>query len=278
MASFVNKCKKIIFSDEYPSCWPINQWASYERQAITEADLIVVPDSNRFYGLAREVPLNTSHKHVQSLNLSAKIRSECNIPRERWHSLLGVPIGDKIILFFGGIGSHNMIDEILKTYDSWPLDYHLVIRGNSPFQRPFLDKLVSAHCQRKPICITHEIEPESLDQLITQSSCTLALYRDTGKNMTEMGLSSGKILRSVYLGTPVITSDFDSLKYVSSHGLGLCIPTTESLVASMHSIIGSQHDYQYSCLAFANKHLDISGSIVQCLDAVKNARPRCGGV
>src|SRR5205085_2075180 len=58
------------------------------------------------------------------------------------------------------------------------------------------------------------VTPAELNDLIVRAFCTLALYRNLGPNIEKLGMSSGKIMRSIVCGTPVITSRFDSLLFI----------------------------------------------------------------
>ena len=60
-----------------------------------------------------------------------------------------------------------------------------------------------------------------LNSLVAHCNGSFALYRNMGPNILLTGTSSGKLMRSVMCGSPVIASSFDSLRFVSQEGIGV---------------------------------------------------------
>src|SRR5262245_8379781 len=81
---------------------------------------------------------------------------------------------------------------------------------------------------------------KSLNSLVAHCSGSLALYRNTGPNDLLIGTSSGKLMRSVMCGTPVIASSFDSLRFVSQEGIGVQVCHPSEIPAAIQKLAGNE--------------------------------------
>jgi|SRR6516162_2254419 hypothetical protein len=81
---------------------------------------------------------------------------------------------------------------------------------------------------------------KSLNSLGAHCSGSFALYRNTGPNDLLIGTSSGKLMRSVMCGTPVIASSFDSLRFVSQEGIGVQVCHPSEIPATIQKLAGNE--------------------------------------
>ena len=96
---------------------------------------------------------------------------------------------------------------------------------------------------------------KSLNSLVAHCSGSFALYRNTGPNDLLIGTSSGKLMRSVMCGTPVIASSFDSLRFVSQEGIGVQVCHPSEIPAAIQKLAGNERAYREKCLSFATREV-----------------------
>ena len=72
-------------------------------------------------------------------------------------------------------------------------------------------------------------------------------------NFRFIGKSSGKILRSIALGKPVIASKFKSLKYIEDNKFGILVSHPNEISEAIKSIISNQKMYNENCNENYNK-------------------------
>jgi hypothetical protein len=95
--------------------------------------------------------------------------------------------------------------------------------------------------------------PENmLNSLVSYCTGSFALYRNTGPNFEQIGTSSGKLMRSIVCGTPVISSNFDSLNFVSKEGVGLQITHPSEIPGGVENLIRNRERYRTQCARFAS--------------------------
>lgn len=113
------------------------------------------------------------------------------------------------VLHMGSTGAWTRLDEVAESVLTWPEDWQLIVHDR--YGRP--PEHVSA-------LVPHRIElteatygtNSDLIELVSQADVGLALYAETGgpyagRNIRNVGLSSGKALTYLRFGTPVITTD-----------------------------------------------------------------------
>ena len=100
---------------------------------------------------------------------------------------------------------------------------------------------------------------QELNSLVSGALANLALYRNSGLNIELMGMSSGKLCRSVAAGSPVIASKFESLRFVEEHGLGVLVERPEEIAQAVHTLYKGREEYRKNCQR--------AGSTIFSLDA-----------
>jgi glycosyltransferase involved in cell wall biosynthesis len=91
--------------------------------------------------------------------------------------------------------------------------------------------------------------------LVAHCNGSFALYRNTGPNISLTGTSSGKLMRSVMCGSPVIASHFDSLRFVSQEGIGVQVCHPSEIPAAIQELIRNEQTYREKCLSFATQEV-----------------------
>jgi hypothetical protein len=255
----LNRCPLIVFNDEFPSCFGYTRWADREAQGLRNASLIVTPDLNRVDQLRKEVHGLEGKLFVELLNVPLALEPD-QIAPINWHQRLGLPDGSIPLLCAGGTGEHNQIPELLYSVQSWPEKYVLVLRGNNPvYGKQYRDQLSHLDLPDRIFWYFDPLTTEEFDSLVSYCAISFALYRDEGPNMREMGKASGKLLRSVTLGVPVIASRFPSLSFVESEKLGVLVHHPAEIRAAIDTILNASSIYKENCLSYKTKHFSCDG-------------------
>jgi len=95
-----------------------------------------------------------------------------------------------------------------------------------------------------------------LNSLTATTKCSLALYRDMGSNTQDMGMSSGKIMRSIVNGTPVLATRLRGLEFIENQGLGKLISRPHQIPEAIETILANQEQMRRNCLQFRESDLD----------------------
>jgi glycosyltransferase involved in cell wall biosynthesis len=269
----LNRCPLIVFNDEFPSCFGRSRWTEKEAKALRNADIICVPDINRVKTLCREVPGIASKTFIEILN--TPIRDGTALPKLNWHQRLGLKPGTIPVICAGGMGDHNQIPELLYSVHSWPDKYVLILRGNNPvFAGEYRDTLRHLDIPNRTIWYLDPLSTADFESLFQYCRASVALYRWQGDNMIEMGKASGKILRSISLGVPVIATNFPSLSFVASSRTGVLINHPSEISSAIQRIDASHSDFSSRCIEFGQSVL----SYENCWAQLKMSIERVSGL
>jgi glycosyltransferase involved in cell wall biosynthesis len=249
--SIASRCPFVLLNDEFPSIYDQSRWLALERWGARRADVIVVPSDDRYRTLREELRLNADKPLVTIRNTP-----ELTLPLipVDWHRLMGIPYGKKIFINAGTINDWAQVPEILASVSYWPKDAVLLLhnsRAGDEFVR--YRKWVSHLDNPERVFWSSSRLPEDkLNSLISSCSGSFALYRNDGPNTEQVGTSSGKLMRSIVCGTPVIASSFESLKFVTIEGLGIQVTHPAEISAAIDNLMRNRESYRERCLRFAS--------------------------
>jgi glycosyltransferase involved in cell wall biosynthesis len=174
------------------------------------------------------------------------------LEKRDWHALLGIPFGKRIFLNAGTLGDWFQIPEILSSTVHWPSDAVLLLHSRTPEQDgDYRRQLSHLLVPGKVFWTAAALSDNLLNSLVAHCNGSFALYRNVGPNFLFAGTSSGKLMRSVMCGTPVITSNFDSFRFVSQEGIGVQVRHPSEIPAAIEKLIGNEGVYREKCLSFA---------------------------
>jgi hypothetical protein len=155
----------------------------------------------------------------------------------------------------GSLTDWAQVPEILASVSYWPAEA-VVLLHNSRASR---DELASYRRQLshldnpERVFWSPDLLPENmLNSLVRYCTGSFALYRNTGPNFEQIGASSGKLMRSIVCGTPVITSNFDSLNFVSKEGVGLQVTHPSEIPGAVENLIRNTERYRTQCARFVS--------------------------
>jgi glycosyltransferase involved in cell wall biosynthesis len=244
----------IYFSDEYPSNFGAGRWERLERASAQHTDLIVVPDECRIGPLLEELDLPEDHNAVALPNIPFWDASPLH---SNWHSAFGVPSQLNLILYAGTIEDWAQIPELLFTVRAWPADTALLLQSRFGQQaRDYQRSLRHLHEEGRIFWGNRLLSQAELNSLTAAAKCTIALYRDHGPNNRDLGMSSGKIMRSIVNGTPVLASRYGGLEFIEKNGLGMLISSPHEIPDGIKYILQNHEQMRRNCLRFRDSELD----------------------
>lgn len=113
------------------------------------------------------------------------------------------------VLHMGSTGTWTRLDEVAESVSAWPKDWKLVVHDRYGRPPEYVTALVPHRIEFSEV--TYETNSDLIG-LVSRADVGLALYAETrgpyaGRNIRNVGLSSGKALTYLRFGTPVITTD-----------------------------------------------------------------------
>ncbi len=246
--AMLSRCPLMYLNEELPSAWPQTVLTRLERMALRSAGLLVSPDTTRNPQLLRELQLPPDTPTGVLYNLPQLEREP---PAIDWHQRLGIPHDKQIVLHAGSVADWSQVPEVLATVPSWPEDVVLLLHSrssdeNKRYRRSMahLDTPGRVYWSDKPL------PEDELHSLIAASLACLGLYRVTSVNIELIGYSSGKIMRSLVCGTPVIASAIPSLDFVTEKGVGVQVRHPMEIAQQLPLLMDGREAYGQRCLAF----------------------------
>jgi hypothetical protein len=267
IVSMLSRCPFVLLNDEFPSFWGHSVWSSLEKWSAHRADLIILPSEGREKRLRDELGLDSKKPFVTIRNTPQIIHP---LEEVDWHSRLGIPRDKQIFIHAGTLKDWAQIPEILMSVKCWEADSVLVLHSKVKDEALRYKRQLS-HLD-DPARVYWSFEPLSesmLHSLISYSSGSFALYRNCDVNIELIGTASGKLMRSIVCGTPVITSSLKSLDFVTREGVGIQVNHPWEIPVAVDDLKKNNRAYRKQCGRFsvAEKSLRDQGwaRIVECV-------------
>ncbi|MBW4507873.1 MAG: hypothetical protein KME64_15355 [Scytonematopsis contorta HA4267-MV1] len=243
-----NYCPFIYLNDEFPSFWGDSIWSKSEKLAAKEAAMLILPDSQRINQLLEEMNLPSSTPAVGLPNIPIIKPSEVKID---WYKRLGIPHDSIPFLHAGTLEDWAQIPEILCSVPSWPEKAVLILHSRDREKvESYRQQLSHLDVPGKVFWSYNNLSEDELHSLIKFCCASFALYRNTGPNFKYVGLSSGKLMRGLACGCPVIASNFTSLAFVKEYQLGVLVNHSVEISKAVEEIIFNRDIYTNKCLDF----------------------------
>jgi hypothetical protein len=217
-----SKAKLTYIDDEFP--WIFRNDMDHIQECLSGVDLIMAFDEPRKTTLLNTLNLNDSIKVCIAPNIpSTKQLTVANID---WVEKLKLDPNKKYILFHGSLGQKCQLPEILCTLPLWNKNYDLIIIGWQDkyyeLYRHLLTDRVTLYKGR--------LTDQEYSSLIKFCYATLGLY-SMYIDRDQVGMSSGRVLRSVLLGVSVIANDYPAMNYVTDLGAGVQVKSVLDIPA-----------------------------------------------
>ena len=239
------KAKLVYLNDEFPNQGDLNLgkeiWTKNEIINAQIADIVATPDEYRFNALCNQIP-NLSEKINFTLPNTPLIEELEDLPKINWHKEYNIPLEKKIFLMAGGISVHNYVIEIINSTQDWPENAVLLIKGK---QNSLLSKRIK---NKKNIFYDDNIlSPDKLHSLIKYCTASICIYKEINDNFEFVGKSSGKLMRSIALGKPVITNNSVSFNFVKDLNLGKMISHPNEISNAIKFILKNNDELKEKC-------------------------------
>jgi glycosyltransferase involved in cell wall biosynthesis len=199
------------------------------------------------------------------------------------HERFGIPSEYRIALFAGSVTEMCGISAILQQAAGWSDGWALVIHnryGLTPGARPYYD----ACLRMRNVYFSAEPSDtiDGMSRILHSADIGLAFYRTvagsiyTGKNVGEIGMSSGKIATYLQHGLPVVTNSIGLMsRLIEHHRLGWVMDLAHIDLSTIHpQDLGT---YRANCLGFFQERLDLDLAAGAFITEVKRTLG-CGDV
>jgi hypothetical protein len=248
--SAASRCPFVLLNDEFPSMYGQSRWLPLERWAARRAAAIVVPSDDRHTTLKDELRLNIDKPFVTIRNTP---ELELPLPQIDWHQRMGIPSGKRIFIHAGSVADWAQVPEILSSVSYWPADAVLLIHNSRTQDELMRYRRQLSHLDNPERVFWNSklLSENMLNSLISYCRGSFALYRNFGPNIEQTGTSSGKLMRSIVCCTPVITSAFASLNFVTREGLGIQVKHPSEIPAAVDNLMRNRESYEKRCAFFA---------------------------
>ena len=246
LKNFNAKSKLIYLNDEFPDSSDELHgiWKNAEKNNALTADYVSTPDESRYVALCTQIPNLSKIKHYTLPN-TPLLEDINELPSVNWHEYFSIPKDKKLFISAGGVGDLYQTGELLNSVSSWPKNVVLILKGKTNIEE-YRKKYAHLDNQNVIWC-SDSFSPDKLHSLIKYCSASICLYRNTSGNILYMGKSSGKIMRSLALGKPVIATDFGSLSFVKELNLGKLVAHPDEISRAIKYIIDNQKELESAC-------------------------------
>jgi glycosyltransferase involved in cell wall biosynthesis len=147
----------------------------------------------------------------------------------------------------GGVSETNKINELIKSTSHWPSDCILIIKAKN--SNPLLERKITETQKFKNIIFCNDyFSPDELHSLIKYCNGSICLYKNESENIYYLGKSSGKIMRSIALGKPVIATKFPSLEFIEEFGIGKLVENENDIGNAIKYLIENSNYLENNCV------------------------------
>jgi glycosyltransferase involved in cell wall biosynthesis len=247
--SQASKCPLIYFNDEFPSHYKANNfWTILETRSAKEAAVIVLPDAQRIPILKKELDDTSAKPYISLPNIPIIHSIDRNI---NWHQKLGLPDHSIPFLHAGSLTDWAQVPEILSSVPYWPDKAVLVLHSRlQPELEEARRRFSHLDVPGKVFWSSQRLTVNDFHSLVSYCAGNFALYRNEDPNLEYVGFSSGKLMRSLACGSPVIASNLKSLSFVAEHQLGILVKHPAEIPDAVKKLMKDQGGYTDRCLGF----------------------------
>lgn len=242
-----------------------------EKEYSVKADLVIVQDKVREKLLRGE---NSFRKDTKFMHIPVSPQdSETDIAGSDICSELNIPKDKTIVVYSGNLQRWSGINEILDLFpDKWNNDFWFVIHSHFILEENNLLKLRLDEMIKDKMNITFHNKPfyhtKDYNSFLSCCHIGLAVYIPNtidffaGKNIIEIGLSSGKFSTYMMLGLPTVTTSNSIYKELNEiYNFGETITNIEELPDKLDEVISNYDLKKKGCRVIFKKELDPSTRI-----------------
>lgn len=247
-----------------------------------EVDLVVVQDSmrekllrivNNFSKSTKFLHIPVSPKPIDFKPGGYDIYADLNIPRDK-----------KIIIYSGTLMAWSGVNELLDLLpDKLRSDFWIVIHSHHKLSDKDEIKIKLKNLEDMNYNVTFHNKPfyENKEYLNFLSACHIGIATYfpnnvdifAGKNIQEIGLSSGKFSTYMIVGLPTITTNNTIYKELNKkYNFGETIEKTEDIPAASERILDDHEKKSANCKELYEKELNPVSRIEQLLNYIEDSK------
>lgn len=247
-----------------------------------KADLVVIQDSKR-EKLLRDVNNFSQSSKFMHIPVAPRLFKPDG-DKIGFRKQFGIPSDKKIAVYSGSLQNWSGVKEIIELFPhKWNNDFWLMIHSHHKVEessavRQAIQSLSSADCQ-----FTLHNEPfyEYKDYLDFLSCCDVgfATYFPNpldifaGRNIQEIGLSSGKFSTYMMLGMPAVTTRHSTYEELNAeYNFGSIIRTQDDIPDALQKISDDFENMRADCYRLYEEVLDPADKIKALVDYIDDDR------
>ena len=230
-----------------------------ENKYSKNAELWLVQDKTRAKCLMAENNLKLNNCFICPIASSGLGK----FTRHRLRDQLGIGQDKKVAIMIGSLSKWSMSDEIFKYMENWPEDWVLIVHERYGKARQKLSGKIDTKYLDTRIRFS-DSGTASLDDMgtiLAGIDAGIAFYKPQyttpydGKNIKNIGLSSGKIATYLRYGIPILTNEIGEYAYfIRNNKLGYVLENPFKIGAALGEI--NRSDYSERCKDFFLNNLD----------------------
>lgn len=248
-----------------------------------DVDLVLIQDGRREKLLRETVNFSDSVKYVH-IPVSPK-QIEIHSYKNKLKAELNIPADKTIVVYSGTLRKWSGINEILDLFnDKWDNDFWLVIHTHSILEegdelRKRIDCLIS---KNKNISLHNKPFDDFKDYAEFLSGCDIGIatyFPDdndifAGKNIKEIGLSSGKFSTYMMLGIPTVTTSNSMYRELNGkYNYGEVIDNTGEIPEALISIKNNYEKKSEGCKAMYESELNPEKKLQTLMNYIEEHTP-----
>ncbi len=203
------------------------------------------------------------------------------------HRRLNISPERKVVLCAGSIARWSMAAEIVAAAVDWPDDYVLVMQSRKyQIGHPdeYWNDLIKMVDPKKVIISSDPVPQSEFRRFVDSADVGLAFYTPAplqnttafGKNISLIGLSSGKIAGYLHSGLPIIVNDavIGPGELVKTTQCGICVEKPEEIKDALASIFGQYDWYTANACRCFDQEMELErhfGSVIEQME-IHNGR------
>ena len=183
------------------------------------------------------------------------------------HEQLGIHKSKRLALMIGSVSEMSMASYLIESAQFWPDEWALVLHnryGLNPQTQRYLQKY-----KGRPnlyFSLNPETNPNKLHKILYSADLGIGLYKSysnsiwLGKNISNLGMASGKIATYLQHGLPVVVNEIGEYsECVRNHKLGIVIDDRQPF--KMLPTSCDLERWMSNCCAFFSRCLDLNQTI-----------------
>lgn len=244
------------------------------------ADFVVIQDKRRLEMLRQE---NAFVEGCRFFLIPVSPRSvNLKVEKDHLRKEIGISAGKTLLIHSGSLGTWSGVDQLLDAVEShWNNEHWLVIHSRTRVSRdnPYRRRIEKLALSGRSISL-HDMpfeDPIDYYRYLAAFDIGLALYASNdfegeyaGKNIEEIGLSSGKFNTYMMLGVPAIVKDHSMFPDLNEeYNFGAIVETATQLSSAVNEIMKNYESKRTGSLRLYNEVLRADEGMESLIDWIE---------